>query len=105
MDEWLDVLVPAGMPSSEVNSVLEAFEDPQAVARGDIVEHEHPALGTVRTIATPLRGDGRRGAGRARGPFRGEHTAEVLKELCGYTPERVLGLHAEGVFGDINLLV
>jgi crotonobetainyl-CoA:carnitine CoA-transferase CaiB-like acyl-CoA transferase len=102
--EWLDVLVPAGIPSSKVNSVLEALEDPQTLARGDIVEHKHPVLGTVRTIRTPLRLTEGEGA-PTRGPFRGEHTALVLQELCGYSPERVLELHAEGVFGDINLLV
>ena len=98
--EWLDLLVPAGIPSSKVNSVLEALEDQQTVARGDVVEHEHPTLGRVRSIRTPLRlTDGERPA--ARGPFRGEHTKEVLVELCGYTPERVRELHAEGVFGDL----
>jgi crotonobetainyl-CoA:carnitine CoA-transferase CaiB-like acyl-CoA transferase len=100
--EWLDALVPAGIPSSKVNTVLEALEDPQTLARSDVVEHEHPALGTVRSIRTPLRvSDGERPA--TRGPFRGEHTAEVLQELCGYTPDRVLELHAGGIFGEIDL--
>jgi crotonobetainyl-CoA:carnitine CoA-transferase CaiB-like acyl-CoA transferase len=64
------------------------------------VEHEHPTLGRVRSIRTPLRvTDGERPP--TRGPFRGEHTREVLVELCGYTPERVLELHADGVFGDV----
>ena len=98
--EWLDLLVPAGIPSSKVNSVLEALEDPQTVARGDVVEHDHPTLGRVRSIRTPLRiTDGERPP--VRGPFRGEHTQEVLVELCGYTPEHVRALHAEGVFGDV----
>ncbi len=98
--EWLDLLVPAGIPSSKVNSVLEALEDPQTVARGDVVEHEHPTLGRVRSVRTPLRlTEGERPPGR--GPFRGEHTQEVLAGLCGYTPERVRELHAEGVFGDL----
>jgi crotonobetainyl-CoA:carnitine CoA-transferase CaiB-like acyl-CoA transferase len=101
--EWLDLLVPAGVPSSKVNSVLEALEDPQTVARGDVVEYAHPVLGTVRSIRTPLRvSDGERPP--TRGPFRGEHTAEVLQELCGYSPERVRELHAEGVFGDVELV-
>ena len=89
------------MPASRVNTVLEALEDPQTLARGDIVEHEHPTLGTVRSIRTPLRlSDGERAP--SRGPFRGEHTEEVLVELCGYTPERVRELAAAGVFGDVT---
>jgi crotonobetainyl-CoA:carnitine CoA-transferase CaiB-like acyl-CoA transferase len=98
--EWLALLVPAGIPSSKVNSVLEALEDPQTAARGDVVEHEHPSLGRVRSIRTPLRVSGGERPPE-RGPFRGEHTREVLVELCGYSDARVRELHAEGVFGDV----
>jgi crotonobetainyl-CoA:carnitine CoA-transferase CaiB-like acyl-CoA transferase len=96
--EWLGLLVPAGVPAARVNSVLEALEDPQTLARGDVVEHEHPSLGRVRSIRTPLRlTEGERPP--SRGPFRGEHTEQVLVELCGYTPERVGDLRTAGVFG------
>jgi crotonobetainyl-CoA:carnitine CoA-transferase CaiB-like acyl-CoA transferase len=102
--EWLELLVPAGVPSAKVNTVLEALEDPQTVARAAVVEHEHAVLGTVRSIRTPLRlsGDGEsleRASGRA--PARGEHTEQVLVELCGYTAEQVRLLADEGVFGDL----
>jgi crotonobetainyl-CoA:carnitine CoA-transferase CaiB-like acyl-CoA transferase len=102
--EWLELLVPAGVPSAKVNTVLEALEDPQTVAREALVEHEHPVLGPVRSIRTPLRlsGDGERlERASARGPARGEHTEQVLVELCGYTPEQVRRLAEEGVFGDV----
>jgi crotonobetainyl-CoA:carnitine CoA-transferase CaiB-like acyl-CoA transferase len=96
--EWLAVLLAAGIPASKVNTVLEALEDPQVVARGDVVEHDHPTLGAVRSIRTPLRlTDGERPAGR--GPFRGEHTNEVLRRLCGYTDDRIGALRAEGILG------
>ena len=39
----------------------------------------------------------------ARGPFRGEHTEEVLAELCGYSPERIRGLAEAGVFGEVEV--
>jgi crotonobetainyl-CoA:carnitine CoA-transferase CaiB-like acyl-CoA transferase len=96
--EWLDVLVPAGIPAAKVNTVPEALEDPQTLAREDVVEHEHPTLGTVRTVRTALRvSDGERAP--ARGPFRGEHTEQVLVELCGYSAERIAELKDAGVFG------
>jgi crotonobetainyl-CoA:carnitine CoA-transferase CaiB-like acyl-CoA transferase len=96
--EWLAIFAAAGVPSAPVNDVATALEDPQARAREDVVEFEHPDLGTVRQVASPLRLSGaERPPGR--GPFRGEQTEEVLVELCGYEPERVRELAAAGVFG------
>lgn len=101
-DEWVEELVGAGVPASRVNTVEEALADPQTVAREAIVEHEHPVLGTVRSIRTPLRladGETRLEREPARGPHRGEHTAEVLERLCGYTPDQLNDLAEAGVFG------
>jgi crotonobetainyl-CoA:carnitine CoA-transferase CaiB-like acyl-CoA transferase len=96
--EWLAIFAAAGVPSAPVNDVATALEDPQARARGDVVEFEHPDLGRVRQVASPLRLSGaERPPGR--GPFRGEHTEQVLVELCGYEPERVRELATAGVFG------
>ena len=104
VDEWIALLVDAGIPSARINTVLEALEDPQTVAREDIVEHDHPTLGRVRTIASPLRlsdeeGQELRAQPPVRGPFRGEHTDAVLSEHCGYSAERLAALRAAGVFG------
>jgi crotonobetainyl-CoA:carnitine CoA-transferase CaiB-like acyl-CoA transferase len=102
--DWLDLLGVAGVPSSAVNDVASALAEPQAVARAAVVEHDHPRFGTVRTIATPLRvGEEEKAVSRA--PFRGEHTAEVLVELCGYSTQRVAELHQDGLFGDVQLRV
>jgi crotonobetainyl-CoA:carnitine CoA-transferase CaiB-like acyl-CoA transferase len=95
---WLEVLAAAGVPSAPVNDVASALADPQALARGAVVEAEHDVFGTVRTIASPLRlGDAPRPAERA--PRRGEHTAEVLAELCGYDADEVAALADAGAFG------
>src|SRR5262249_25420234 len=102
VDEWLALLVPAGIPAAKVNTVPEALDDPQTVARGAVVEHEHPTLGTVRTMRTALRvAEGERPP--ARGPFRGEHTETVLAGLCGYPAERIAELADAGVFGNVEV--
>ena len=103
VDEWVSELVAAGVPASRINTVEEALVDPQTTARESIVEHDHPSLGRVRSIRTPLRlVDSETALERPaeRGPFRGEHTEDVLVELCGYTTERVRELEADGVFGE-----
>jgi crotonobetainyl-CoA:carnitine CoA-transferase CaiB-like acyl-CoA transferase len=91
--EWLRTLAAAGVPSSAVNDVL------GAVAESPLVEYKHPQLGTVRLVASPLRLSGAEPPVRP-APARGEHTKEVLVELCGYPPERVRELAEAGVFGD-----
>jgi crotonobetainyl-CoA:carnitine CoA-transferase CaiB-like acyl-CoA transferase len=98
--EWLEVLGAAGIPCAPVHELEAALEEPQAKSRRAVVEHEHPTLGTVRTMATPLR-VGPEDKPVRRGPFRGEHTEEVLVELCGYSPESVRKLAEAGVFGDV----
>ena len=51
-DEWLRVLHEAGVPSSAVNEVSAALDEAR------LVEYDHPQLGTVRQVASPLRMSG-----------------------------------------------
>src|SRR5688572_18385307 len=68
--DWLETLRAAGVPCGPVQDVL------GAVADARLVEYEHPTLGTVRQVASPLRlSDADPPVGRA--PFRGEHDEEV----------------------------
>jgi crotonobetainyl-CoA:carnitine CoA-transferase CaiB-like acyl-CoA transferase len=97
-DQWLAILSKAGVPHGPVYEVGEALEDRQAQARGDIVALEHPELGPVRQIASPLRLGGEPNP-LVRGPRRGEHTEELLRDLCGYSSDEIASLRAEGAFG------
>ncbi len=99
---WIEVLVAAGVPCAPVNDVASALADPQVEARGAVVEISHPVLGTMRQVATPLRLGGFEPP-TERGPFRGEHTEAVLRELCGYSDESIAGLARDGVFGEFSL--
>jgi crotonobetainyl-CoA:carnitine CoA-transferase CaiB-like acyl-CoA transferase len=97
--EWLPALREAGVPSAPVNDVAAALADPQVTAREAVVEVEHPLLGTVRHIASPLRLDSGR-APVALAPRRGADTRTVLAERCGYSEERIDQLVAAGVLAD-----
>ena len=100
--EWLELLTTAGVPCAPVNDVAGALSDAQAEARGAVVEVEHPRLGILREAATPLR-VGEEEKPMRRGPFRGEHTEDVLLEVCGYSRGRVRELADAGVFGELGL--
>jgi crotonobetainyl-CoA:carnitine CoA-transferase CaiB-like acyl-CoA transferase len=96
---WLDVFETSGVPCGAVNDVAAALSDPQADARGAIVQYEHPILGVVRTVRTPLRLGLDEDLPLTRSPMLGEHTTEVLKDVLGYEPE-IIRSHAEaGAFG------
>ncbi|MFN2629870.1 MAG: CaiB/BaiF CoA transferase family protein [Gaiellaceae bacterium] len=100
--EWVDALTPAGVPCAPVNDVAAALGDEQVAARGGLVEIDHPVLGLVRQVPSPFRIEGiHLPAGR--GPFRGEDTAAVLRDLCGYSDSRIDELGESGVFGDVTL--
>lgn len=95
---WVTALEHAGVPVGQVNSVVEALDDPQLRSRGGLLEVDHPRLGALRHPPSPLR-VGAGPAPPAAGPARGAHTEQVLAQLCGYGPSRLATLAARGVFG------
>jgi crotonobetainyl-CoA:carnitine CoA-transferase CaiB-like acyl-CoA transferase len=96
--EWVSILSGAGVPCTPIQDVAEALADPQVVARHGTVDVHHPVLGDVRQVASPFRISGF-AAELQRGPYLGEHTEEVLIQLCGYSADDVSALAADGVFG------
>jgi crotonobetainyl-CoA:carnitine CoA-transferase CaiB-like acyl-CoA transferase len=97
-EEWLKVLGEAGVPCGPVNTVEQAFADPQTDARGMIVETEHPRWGTVRQPGSPVR-VGDEPIAHRRAPFRNEDFDLVTRELLGYDDARIEALRAQGAFG------
>ena len=95
-DAWLDELRSVGVPCGRINSVAEALGDPHVIERGFIVELEHPALGIVKSLATPVHLADTPPVYRRHPPRLGEHSDEVAAEL-GYSPAEVAELRAQGV--------
>jgi crotonobetainyl-CoA:carnitine CoA-transferase CaiB-like acyl-CoA transferase len=87
-EEWLELLRAAGVPCGPVNSVSEALADEHTIARGMIVETEHPEFGTIRQVRSPVR-VGVEKAEYRRAPQRNEDAGYVLTELLGYDSARV----------------
>jgi crotonobetainyl-CoA:carnitine CoA-transferase CaiB-like acyl-CoA transferase len=96
--DWAQTLTAAGVPNGPIYEVAEALEDPQTAARGDIVTIDHPRFGAVRHVASPFRLSGPQPPLR-RAPFRGEHTEEILRTICGYDHDRIAALRSAGAFG------
>lgn len=95
---WLERLTNAEVPCGEIQDVAGALGDPQTAARDALVEFDHPELGRVRQVASPMR-LGATPLPVRRGPLLGEHTEAVLRDMCGYSAERLRDLAQAGVFG------
>jgi crotonobetainyl-CoA:carnitine CoA-transferase CaiB-like acyl-CoA transferase len=76
---WLAVLEANDIPCGPINDYARVFTDPQVVARGMVVETDHPALGKLKTLGSPIKLSATPAlVGRA-APRLGEHTVEVLR--------------------------
>ena len=95
-DEWLAELRQAGIPCGRINTAAQALSDPHVIERGMIVELEHPALGWVKSLATPIHLSDTPLVYHRHPPALGEHSHEVLAEL-GYSRQAIEQLRQEGV--------
>ena len=98
-EEWMALLDPLGVPAGPINTIPEAFADPQAMARGSWVSQPHPLApeGTVNTIANPIKYSQTEVAYQRPPPMLGEHSAEILSNLLGYSDETIDDLARRGV--------
>jgi crotonobetainyl-CoA:carnitine CoA-transferase CaiB-like acyl-CoA transferase len=97
--EWLTRL-RGRVPCAPVNTVAQALEDEQVLARDMIIEVDHPELGTLREVASPVKTPGAI-TKPAPAPKLGQHTGELLRDLLGYDPATVSRLMGSGAFGKV----
>jgi formyl-CoA transferase len=96
--EWLARLDEAGIPCGPINDYSEVFRDEQVLARNMLVEIDHPALGPIRALGTPIKMSRTPLDPARRAPLLGEHNDEVL-EKAGYSGAQIAELRRQGVFG------
>jgi crotonobetainyl-CoA:carnitine CoA-transferase CaiB-like acyl-CoA transferase len=96
---WSDILDPLGVPAGPINTIPEAFAEPQALAREARVSQPHPLAGsgTVDTIANPIKYSATPVDYRRPPPMLGQHSREVLSGLLGYDESEIDDLAARGI--------
>jgi formyl-CoA transferase len=94
--EVMKVLGDAGVPCGACQDTGEVLADPHLKAREMIVDIDFPTRGTYKTVGCPIKLSDSP-AEITRPPMLGEHTAELLRELCGVDAERVARMKEQGI--------
>ena len=95
-DEWLAALDAAGVPNGPINTVDQAFADPQIVARGMRLDLPDAQGTPVPQVACPIQLSGTPVVYHAAPPALGQHTEAVLMTL-GKSAEEIAQLRQNGV--------
>jgi len=95
---WLALFDANEIPCGPINDYARVFSDPQVIAREMVVETDHPALGRLRTLGSPIKLSATPPDVRRRAPQLGEHTDEILREM-GYSDTDIQALRHERTIG------
>lgn len=81
---WIELLNKAGIPCSPINSVPEAFADPQVQSRDMKIQMHHKGAGrTIDLIGSPIKFSRTKVEYKYAPPQLNEHEKEILKDWLG----------------------
>ena len=91
--EWMELLGDE-VPIAPVNTIADAFDDPQVRHRNMLVETEHPLAGKYKMPGNPIKMGQEEFFHPA--PLLGQHNREVLEQLLGYSDGEIEALKERG---------
>jgi hypothetical protein len=94
--DWVRALEEAGVACGPINTVAQAFADPQVAARGMRIELPHPLAGTVSLMGSPMKFSATPIEHTKAPPLLGQHADEVLEQLLGLDASARAQLRADG---------
>jgi len=86
-----------GFPCSPVKTIGEMLQDPHLWERGMFHKQDHPDIGDITVLASPLRFDGEKGKDPGFFPGLGEHNDEVFGEWLNLSKDEIKALRDDGV--------
>ena len=84
------------IPCAKVQNIDEVLADPQIVARGMVVEQEHPVLGKIRMPNLPFRFSECDTSPKSVAPLMGQHNRDIAGKL-GYAQAEIDAMVRDGV--------
>ncbi len=101
-DAAIEVLADAGVPVGAVMSPADAVDNPHFQARGTVRQIHDPHLGEFSVPGFPIKFDGERLEPDLQTASLGEHNAEIVSGLLGWSDDEVAAAHRAGtlVTGD-----
>jgi formyl-CoA transferase len=99
--EVMDLCNPHDIPVGPILSMKEIAEDEGLRATGTIVEVDHPTRGKYLTVGNPIKMSDSP-SDVTRSPLLGEHTAEILRDVLGYSSAEIDKIGASGAVGELQ---
>jgi crotonobetainyl-CoA:carnitine CoA-transferase CaiB-like acyl-CoA transferase len=94
--EWLEIFRDKDACVAPIKDFGEACEDPQIKSREMVQTQEHPKVGEIKNIASPIKYSRTPLEIRSIAPKVGEHTKTILKEM-GYSKEEIKDFKRNGI--------
>jgi crotonobetainyl-CoA:carnitine CoA-transferase CaiB-like acyl-CoA transferase len=98
-EHWVDLLDRAGVPGGPVLTYDEALQNDQVLARGMVVDMEHPKIGPLKTLGVAPKLSATPFTIRTPAPWLGQHTCELLQRV-GLDEAAIDTLFRDGVVYD-----
>ncbi len=97
-DEWTELFdkKKLGFAYAPVLTAQEVVKHPQVLANEYIIEHDHPTTGKMKSFLSPIKFS-KTPHNIYPAPEFGQHTEEILSEICGYSWDDIGKLREERV--------
>ncbi len=95
-DEWYQQLRDLDIEVAPVNSLREAFNNPQVLHRQMVMDVKHPIAGQIHQIGLPFKFSETPGQIKRPAPYIGQHTDAILMEI-GYSESEIREFRAAEV--------
>ncbi len=99
--EVMETCNPQNIPVGPILSMKELAEDDGLFATGTMVRVDHPERGEYLSVGCPIKLSDSE-AKVTRSPLLGEHTAEILQQVLGYSGDELQRVIDSGAVGNVK---